>query len=81
MLVLVPVLWLWLWFWFVTCHFALQLKGSKLSDWEGGIRGNAFVSGGFLQKHAHPSRIGSKLEGFTHICDWCKPQDFAESRI
>lgn len=44
-------------------------KGSKMSNWEGGIRGNAFVSGGFLARKA-PQRVGSKLEGYTHICDW-----------
>jgi len=44
-------------------------KGTKRSNWEGGIRGNAFVSGGFLQKKA-PQRIGTKLEGYTHIADW-----------
>ena len=36
---------------------------------EGGIRGNAFVSGGYLQTHA-PARVGSKIDGMTHICDW-----------
>jgi len=45
------------------------LKGSKMSNWEGGIRGNAFVSGGFLARKA-PGRVGSTLEGYTHICDW-----------
>lgn len=45
------------------------LKGSKITNWEGGIRGNAFVSGGFLQARA-PSRVGAKLTGYTHICDW-----------
>lgn len=45
------------------------LKGSKMTNWEGGIRGNAFVSGGFLAKVA-PKRIGTKLEGYTHIADW-----------
>merc|ERR1712232_148713 len=45
------------------------LKGSKMTNWEGGIRGNAFVSGGFLAQKA-PERVGSKLEGYTHMCDW-----------
>lgn len=44
-------------------------KGTKSSNWEGGIRGNAFVSGGFLQTKA-PARVGSKVNGITHICDW-----------
>ena len=43
-------------------------KGTKSSNWEGGIRGNAWVSGGFLQMHS--SRVGTKLEGLTHICDY-----------
>jgi len=50
------------------------LKGSKMTDWQGGIRVNAFVSGGLLKKAA-PQRIGTKLEGITHVCDfyttWC----------
>jgi arylsulfatase I/J len=45
------------------------LKGSKMTNWEGGIRGNAFVSGGFLEQKA-PKRIGAKLEGYTHMADW-----------
>lgn len=45
------------------------LRGSKMSNWEGGIRGNAFVSGGFLAKKA-AGQIGKKLEGYTHIADW-----------
>ena len=36
---------------------------------EGGVRVNAFVSGGFLKQVA-PHRVGSKLEGFIHICDY-----------
>eukprot|EP00662_Eupelagonemidae_sp_cell21_P020489 gene20490-13827_t len=40
-----------------------------MSNWEGGIRGNSFVSGGFLARKA-PKMVGSKLEGYTHICDW-----------
>ena len=45
------------------------LKGTKMANWEGGVRTNAFVSGGFLQQFA-PSRVGSKLEGYVHVCDW-----------
>jgi arylsulfatase I/J len=30
---------------------------------------NAFFSGGYLQKAA-PSRIGTKLDGYTHVCDF-----------
>eukprot|EP01060_Flectonema_neradi_P009953 TRINITY_DN1710_c0_g1_i5.p1 TRINITY_DN1710_c0_g1~~TRINITY_DN1710_c0_g1_i5.p1 ORF type:complete len:526 (+),score=134.78 TRINITY_DN1710_c0_g1_i5:465-2042(+) len=40
------------------------LKGGKVSNWEGGIRVNAFVSGGYL-----PEKVrGTKKEGY--ICGW-----------
>jgi len=45
------------------------LRGAKYSNWEGGIRVNAFVSGGYLAKVA-PARIGTKLEGLVSIADW-----------
>lgn len=45
------------------------LRGAKYSNWEGGVRVNAFVAGGYLAKVA-PRRVGSKLEGFVHICDY-----------
>ena len=42
------------------------LKGTKDSDWQGGIRVNAFVSGGFL-----PATMrGKKTEGYIHLADW-----------
>ena len=42
------------------------LRGGKYSLWEGGIRGNAFVSGGLL-----PAAVrGTRLHGLMHICDW-----------
>lgn len=44
-------------------------KGSKMSNWQGGIRVNAFVSGGLIQTKA-PKMVGKKLDGFTHACDW-----------
>ena len=37
------------------------LKGGKMNNWEGGIRGNAFVSGGF---------VPHSLRGSRHICAW-----------
>ena len=43
------------------------LKGGKVSDWEGGVRVNAWVSGGFLPAGAR----GTKVEGYMHIADWC----------
>eukprot|EP00118_Oscarella_pearsei_P016699 m.161248 g.161248 ORF g.161248 m.161248 type:complete len:523 (+) comp38811_c0_seq1:35-1603(+) len=42
------------------------LRGGKSSNWQGGIRVNAFVSGGFV-----PSGMrGQVLEEYVHICDW-----------
>lgn len=42
------------------------LKGGKASNWEGGIRVNGIVSGGFLPK---PMR-GKKLDGLVAGWDW-----------
>lgn len=42
------------------------LRGAKLSDWEGGVRVNAWVSGGFLP---HSAR-GRKVDQFLHLADW-----------
>lgn len=42
------------------------LKGGKYSDWEGGIRTNAFVSGGFVPA----ARRGSVHSGVISIADW-----------
>ena len=42
------------------------LKGGKGSDWQGGIRVNAFVSGGFLPQAMH----GKKTDGYIHLADW-----------
>ena len=42
------------------------LRGGKYSQFEGGIRVNAFVSGGYL-----PAAVrGTKSEGMIHIADW-----------
>merc|ERR1719311_204731 len=42
------------------------LKGGKYSDWEGGVRTNAFVSGGFVPS----ARRGTAFEGVVSIADW-----------
>ena len=42
------------------------LKGGKNTDWQGGLRVNAFVSGGYLPEN----RRGQKTEGYIHIADW-----------
>ena len=42
------------------------LKGGKATDWQGGVRVNAFVSGGYLPE----SMRGQKTDGYIHIADW-----------
>lgn len=42
------------------------LKGGKYSDWEGGVRTNAFVSGGWVPWW----RRGKKFHGVISIADW-----------
>ena len=42
------------------------LKGGKLTDWQGGVRVNAFVSGGYLPEKMR----GQKTEGYIHLADW-----------
>jgi len=42
------------------------LKGGKASNWQGGIRVNAFVSGGFLPE----AMRGKKTEAYIHGADW-----------
>ena len=42
------------------------LKGGKYSKFQGGIRVNAFVSGGYL-----PDKMrGQKTDGYIHLADW-----------
>ena len=43
------------------------LKGGKATDWQGEVRVNAFVSGGYLPE----GMCGMKTEGYIHIADWC----------
>ena len=42
------------------------LKGGKITDWQGGVRVNAFASGGYLPE----SMRGQKTEGYIHVADW-----------
>ena len=42
------------------------LRGGKVSDWQGGIRVNAFVSGGYLPEKMR----GQKTDGYIHLADW-----------
>jgi arylsulfatase B len=43
-----------------------DLRGGKYSDWEGGVRATAFVSGGYLAEH----RRGITVQEPIHIADW-----------
>ena len=42
------------------------LKGGKGSEWQGGIRVNGLVSGGYLPENMR----GQKTDGYIHIADW-----------
>jgi arylsulfatase I/J len=42
------------------------LRGGKASNWEGGVRVNAFVSGGFVPTRAR----GRRLSGLGAVWDW-----------
>lgn len=42
------------------------LKGAKITFFEGGVRNNAFLTGGFLPANLR----GMSLNGFIHIADW-----------
>ena len=42
------------------------LKGGKMSNFQGGVRVNAFVSGGFLP----PSQRGKVTDGYITLSDW-----------
>lgn len=42
------------------------LKGGKMNNWEGGVRVNSFVSGGFLP----PSVRGTRYSGLFALWDW-----------
>lgn len=42
------------------------LRGGKYSDWEGGVRATAFVSGGYIPR----GRRGKMVRQSIHICDW-----------
>ena len=43
------------------------LRGGKYADFEGGVRTNAFVSGGYLPA----ARRGTQQDSLIHISDWC----------
>ncbi|XP_019856107.1 PREDICTED: arylsulfatase B-like isoform X2 [Amphimedon queenslandica] len=42
------------------------LRGGKVTDWQGGVRVNAFVSGGYLPEKMR----GQKTDGYIHLADW-----------
>jgi arylsulfatase A-like enzyme len=45
------------------------LRGSKTTEFEGGIRINAFVSGGIIPQEMRGKRLGDD-HGYMHISDW-----------
>jgi hypothetical protein len=55
-------------FWVAVPSHTMCKPTSRLISGQGGIRVNAFVSGGLLKTVA-PAMIGKKLDGFTHACD------------
>ncbi len=55
----------------------LFFQGGKYSTFEGGIRVNAFVSGGFVPE----SQRGKKLDGIVHIADWYVSHSYSLSSI
>ena len=48
------------------------MRGGKYSLFEGGIRANSFISGGYLP----PAVRGTKLYGMMHISDWWSTYSF-----
>ena len=44
------------------------LRGGKYADWEGGVRGVAFVAGGYLPESKRGTRSG--MDRIFHIADW-----------
>ena len=42
------------------------LRGGKMTSWQGGVRVNAFVSGGLLPEQQR----GKKVDGYVHLADW-----------
>lgn len=42
------------------------MKGGKTSNWQGGVRVNAFVSGGLVPIEMQ----GKKIDQLVHVCDW-----------
>ena len=48
-------------------HIALNyaLKGGKFSDWQGGVRVNAFVLGVYISFR----ESGQKIDGYIHLAD------------
>ena len=52
------------------------LRGGKHSNFEGGVRSNAFVSGGLV-----PAAMrGKALDGLIGIEDWCKLKSYSKNQ-
>jgi len=46
------------------------LRGGKTSDWEGGHRAIAFLTGGVVERQARHTTLGKSLDGIISIADW-----------
>ncbi|CAB9500962.1 Arylsulfatase B [Seminavis robusta] len=45
------------------------LRGGKVTDFEGGVRAAAFVTGGYVERHA-PHLVGTRSNLLVHLVDW-----------
>jgi len=45
------------------------LRGGKVTDFEGGVRAAAFVTGGYLEQEA-PHLVGTRSQLLIHLVDW-----------
>ena len=47
------------------------LKGGKMNNWEGGIRVNAFISGGFVAEASRGTTYEGLVTGWDHYATFC----------
>jgi arylsulfatase B len=53
------------------------LRGTKHSNWEGGMRAAAFVSGGLIPQQLR----GTRSSVVSHIADWCAERSASDSQV